>query len=128
MIDRGIILKQTMHQEEIMEIRQAPPRILYIATWTLVIGVLGSLLWLMIAPPAAYADYQPLFKATFDLVFGCIFFACGLFFYSWFGTIMGTDKAAMILHFGPNRARIGYIISGVVFLALGVVGFLLHIR
>jgi len=32
-----------------------------------------------------------------------------------------------ILHFGPNRARIGYIISGVVFLALGVVGFLLHI-
>src|SRR6266487_4943705 len=66
--------------------------------------------------------------SSYDLVFGCIFLACGLFFYSWFGTIMGTDKAPVILHFGPNRARIGYIISGVVFLALGVVGFLLHSR
>ena len=65
---------------------------------------------------------------SYHLVFGCIFLACGLFFYSWFGTIMGADKAAVILHFGPNRARIGYIISGVIFLAPGVVGFLLHIR
>ncbi len=111
-----------------MGIRQAPPRILYIATWTVVIGILGSLLWLMIAPPAAYANYQPLFQATFDLVFGIIFIACGLFFYSWFGTIMGADKAPVILHFGPNRARIGYIISGVIFLTPGAVGFLLHIR
>ncbi len=111
-----------------MEIRQAPPRIFYIATWTLVIGILGSLLWLMIAPPAAYANYQALFQAAFDLVFGGIFLACGLFYNSSFATIMGAGKAPMILHFGPNRARIGYIISGVVFLALGVVGFLLHSR
>ncbi len=82
----------------------------------------------MTAPPAAYADYQPLFQATFDLVFGSIFLACGLFFYSWFGIIMGADKAPVILHFGPNRARIGYLVLGVVFLALGVVGALLHIR
>jgi hypothetical protein len=82
----------------------------------------------MTAPPTGYVHYQPLFQAAFDLVFGIIFFACGLFFYSWFGTIMGADKAPVILHFGPNRARIGYIVLGVVFLALGVVGVLLHIR
>ena len=111
-----------------MDIRQTPPRILYIATWILVIGVLDSLLWLMIAPPAAYANYQPLFQAAFDLVFGSIFLACGLFFYSWFGIIMGADKAPVILHFGPNRARIGYIVLGVIFFSPGVVGFLLHIR
>ena len=109
-----------------MDVRQAPPRILYITTWTIVIGVLGSLFWLMTAPPAAYTHYQPLFQAAFDLVFGCIFFACGLFYYSWFATVLGADKVPVILHFGPNRARIGYIISGVILLALGVVGFLLH--
>jgi hypothetical protein len=109
-----------------MDVRQAPPRILYIATWTVVIGVLGSLLWLMTSPPAAYANYQSLFQATFDLVFGCIFLVCGLFYYSWFATIMGADKAPVILHFGPNRARIGYIVLGVIFLALGVAGVLLH--
>jgi len=110
-----------------MDVRQTPPRILYIATWTLVIGVLGSLFWLMIAPPAAYVHYQPLFQAAFDLVFGCIFLACGLFYYSWFGTIMGTDKAPVILHFGPNRARIGYIVLGVIFFTLGVTGSMVHL-
>ena len=50
-----------------MDVRQAPPRILYIATWTLVVGVLGSLLWLTTAPPAAYAHYQPLFQAESTL-------------------------------------------------------------
>jgi threonine/homoserine/homoserine lactone efflux protein len=109
-----------------MDVRQAPSRILYITTWTIVIGVLGSLFWLMTAPPAAYSNYQPLFQAVFDLVFGCIFIACGLFYYSWFATIMGADKASVILHFGPNRARIGYIISGVVFLGLGAIRVLLH--
>jgi hypothetical protein len=69
--------------------RQAPPRILYIATWTLLIGVLDSLLWLIITPPAAYAHYQPWFQAAFTLVLGSIFIACGLFFDSWFATIMG---------------------------------------
>ncbi len=111
-----------------MDVRQAPPGILYIATWTVVIGVLGSLLWLMTAPPATYANYQPLFQAAFDLVFGCIFLACGLFYYSWFATIMGADKAPSIMHFGPNRARIGYIVSGVVILTLGIARILLYIR
>ena len=110
-----------------MDIRQAPPRILYIATRIVVIGVLGSLFWLMTAPPATYANYQPLFKAVFDLVFGGIFIACGLFYDSWFATIMGADKAPVILHFGPNRARIGYIIVGMIFLVLGVAGVLLHL-
>jgi hypothetical protein len=109
-----------------MDIRQTPPRILYIATWTAVIGVLGSLLWLMTAPPAAYAHFQPLFQAAFDLVFGCIFLACGLFYYSWFATIMGAHNAPVIMHFGPNRARIRYIVVGVVILALGVARILLH--
>ena len=110
-----------------MDIRQAPPRILYIATWIVVIGVLGSLFWLMTAPPATYANYQPLFKAAFDLVFGGIFIACGLFYDSWFATIMEADKAPVILHFGPNRARIGYIIVGMILLVLGVAGVLLHL-
>jgi hypothetical protein len=111
-----------------MDVRQAPQRILYIATWAVVIGVLGSLIWLMTAPPAAYANYQSLFQATFDLVFDCIFLVCGLFYYSWFATIMGADKAPVILHFGPNRARIGYIVLRVIFLALGVARILLQIR
>jgi hypothetical protein len=111
-----------------MDVRQAPPRILYVATWIVVIGILGSLLWLMTVPPADYANYQPLFQAAFDLAFGSIFIACGLFYNSWFAIIMGAHNAPVILHFGPNRARIGYIISGVIFLALGVVGFLLHSR
>jgi len=110
-----------------MDVRQAPPRILYIATWIVVIGVLGSLFWLMTAPPAAYASYQPLFKAAFDFVFGSIFIACGLFYSSWFATIMGAHNTSIILHFGPNRARIGFIVVGVVFLALGVAGVLLHL-
>ena len=111
MIDRGIILKQTIHQqEEFMDIRQTPPRILYIATWTVVIGVLGSLQWLIIAPPAAFANYQALLKAAFDLVFGSIFIVCGLFYNSWFAIIMGAHNAPIIMHFGPNRARIGYIV------------------
>jgi hypothetical protein len=108
-----------------MDVRRAP-LILYIATWAVVIGVLGLLLWLMTAPPAAYANYQSLFQATFDLVFGCIFIACGLFYNSWFATIMGAHNAPVILHFGPNRARIGYIVLGVIFLALGVARVLLH--
>lgn len=111
-----------------MDVRQTPPRILYIAAWTLLIGVLGSLLWLIIAPPAAYARYQHWFQAAFDLVFGGIFIACGLFYHSWFGTIMGVDKAPVILRFGPNRARMWYIVLGLIFLTLGVIGFLLHSR
>jgi hypothetical protein len=111
-----------------MDVRQAPPRILYIATWTVVIGVLGSLFWLMTSPPAAYAKYQPWFQATFDLVFGCIFIACGLFYYSWFAIIMGAHNATVVLHFGPNRARLGYLISGVVILMLGVARILMQIR
>ncbi len=111
-----------------MEMRQAPPRILYIATWTVLIGILGTLLWLMTAPPAAYAHYQPWFQAAFDLVFSGIFIACGLFYNSWFATIMGAHNAPSILRFGPNRARIGYVIWGVVIFTLGVVGLLLHSR
>lgn len=110
-----------------MDARQSPPRILFIAIWIVVIGVLGSLLWLMIAPPATYTNYQPLFQAAFDLAFGCIFIACGLFYNSWFATIMGAHNATVILHFGPNRARIGYIVFGVVFLVLGIAGVLLHL-
>jgi hypothetical protein len=82
----------------------------------------------MTAPPSDYANYQPLFQAAFDLVFGGIFITCGLFYNSWFATIMGAHNAPVILHFGPNRARIGYIVMGVVFLAPGVTGVLLHIR
>jgi hypothetical protein len=104
--------------------RQAPPRILYIATWTLLIGVLGSLLWLIITPPAAYAHYQPWFQAAFTLVLGSIFIACGLFFDSWLATIMGVDKAPVTLRLGPNRARMWSIVLSVVFLTLGVIGLL----
>lgn len=96
-----------------MDVRQTPPRILYIVAWALLIGVLGSLLWLIIAPPAAYAPYQHWFQAAFDLVFGGIFIACGLFYHSWFG---------------PNRARMWYIVLGLTFLTPGVIGFLLHSR
>ncbi|HYX50183.1 MAG TPA: hypothetical protein VE843_10600 [Ktedonobacteraceae bacterium] len=109
-----------------MDVRQTPPRILYIATWIVVIGVLGALFWLMTVPPIAYAHYQPFFQAAFDLAFGSIFIACGLFYNSWFGTIMGAHNAPVILHFGPNRARIGYIVVGMVFLVLGVTGVLVH--
>ena len=76
----------------------------------------------------AGTHYQSLFQAAFDLVFGCIFIACGLFYYSWFATIMGANKAPVILHFGPNRARIGYIVMGVILLALGVARILMQIR
>ena len=109
-----------------MDARQAPPRILYIVTWTVVIGVLSSLFWLMTAPPAAYAHYQSLFQSLFDLVFGSIFIACGLFYFSWFATIMGADRAPVIMHFGPNRARIGYIVMGLIFLTLGIARILLY--
>jgi len=109
-----------------VDARQSPPRILYIATWIVVIAVLGSLFWLMTAPPAIYSSYQTLFRAAFDLVFGSIFIACSLFYNSWFATIMGAHNASIILHFGPNRARIGYTIVGVIFLALGIAGVLLH--
>jgi hypothetical protein len=81
----------------------------------------------MFAPPAGYANYQPLFQAAFDLVFGIIFLGCGLFYNSWFAKIMGAHNAPVILHFGLNRARFGYIVMGVVFLALGVIGVLLHL-
>jgi len=110
-----------------MDVRQSPPRILSIATWIVVIGVLGSLFWLMTFPPVAYAHYQLLFRAAFDFVFGSIFIACGLFYNSWFAIILGAHNAPVILHFGPNRARIGYLIVGVVFLALGVAGVLMHL-
>jgi hypothetical protein len=109
-----------------MDARQSPPRILYIATWIVVIGVLISLQWLEIAPPAAFINYQLLFKAAFDIVFGSIFIACGLFYNSWFAIIMGAHNAPGILHFGPVRARIGFIVVGMVFLVLGVAGVLLH--
>ena len=109
-----------------MDVRQTPPRILYIATWTVILAVLGSLFWLMTAPPAAYTHYQPFFQAAFDFVFGCVFMVMGLFYNSWFATIMGAHNAPVILHFGPNRARIGYIVVGGVFLVLGVTRFLLH--
>ena len=110
-----------------MDARQSPPRILYIATWIVVIGVLGSLFWLMTAPPAAYTNYQPLFRAAFDLIIGSIFIACSLFYNSWFAIIMGAHNASIILHFGPNRARIGYMVVGMIFLVLGAAGVLLHL-
>ena len=110
-----------------MDVRQSPPRILYIATWIVVIGILGSLQWLITAPPAGFANYQPLFKAAFDFIFGSIFIACGLFYNSWFAKIMGAHNAPGILHFGPERVRTGYSVVGVIFLALGVGGSLLHI-
>ncbi|MGZ3625733.1 MAG: hypothetical protein ACXWPG_21120, partial [Ktedonobacteraceae bacterium] len=43
-----------------MDVRQSPPRILYIATWIVIIGILGSLQWLITAPPTAFVNYQPL--------------------------------------------------------------------
>ncbi len=110
-----------------MDVKQSPPRILYITTWIVVIGVLGTLQWLIIAPPAAFANYQPLFKASFDVVFGCIFIACGLLYHSWFAIVLGAHNAPGILHFGPVRARIGFIVVGVVFLVLGGAGVLLHL-
>lgn len=81
-----------------MNVRQAPPRILYIATWIVVIVILVSLQWLITAPPADFANYQPLFKAAFDFIFGSIFIACGLFYNSWFAKIMGAHNAPGILH------------------------------
>ena len=110
-----------------MDVRQSPPRILYIATWIVVIAILGSLQWLIIAPPTVFANYQPLFKTAFDLVFGSIFIAFGLFYNSWFAKIMGAHDAQGILHFGPGRVRIGYTVVGVIFLVLGVAGVLLHL-
>jgi threonine/homoserine/homoserine lactone efflux protein len=111
---------------ESMDARQAPPRILRIATIILLIGIPGLLLWLSIAPPATYAHYQPWFQASFDFVLGVILASCGLFYHSWFATMMGVHKAPMILRFGPNSARLWYIVIGLVFLTLGVVGFLVH--
>jgi hypothetical protein len=109
-----------------MDMRQATPRIVYIATWTILIGVLGTLFWLTSAPPAALAHFQPWFKAAADFVFGGIFLACGLLYHSWFARVIGAHNAPLILHFGPARARIGFCIAGVIFLVLGVTGILLH--
>jgi hypothetical protein len=110
-----------------MDVRQSPPRFLYIATWIVVIAVLGTLQLLIIIPPVAFANYQLLFKTAFDIVFGSIFIACGLFYNSWFAIIMGAHNAPGILLFGPVRARIGFIVVGVIFLALGISGVLLHL-
>jgi hypothetical protein len=127
MRDRSIIESKIDLQEQLMDRRQTP-RIIYIASWIVIISVLGSLLWLLFATPAAYANYRPLFQAAFDLAFSCIFLACGLFYNSWFATIMGAHNAPVTLHLGPVHARIGYIIVGAVFLVLGAAGFLLPIR
>ena len=108
-----------------MEERPAPPRMLRITTAIILVGILGTLLWLIIAPPAVYAHYHSWFQAASDLLMGIIFTCCGLFYHSWFATIMGVHKAPIILHFGPERARLYYTVIGLVFLTLAGVGFLL---
>lgn len=111
-----------------MDERPMPPRIVRIATMMSIIVILGILLWLTFAPPAMYAQFKSWFQAAFDLVFGIIFTSCGLFYHSWFATVMGVHKAPAVLRFGPESARVGYIVIGLIFLTLGVAGFLLHIH
>ncbi len=109
-----------------MNERQAPPRMLRITIVVLFIGIVGLLLWLSIAPPAAYAPYQPWFRAVANLFVGIVLTACGLFYNSWFAAIMGAQNSSIILRFGPTRARIVYIVIGLIFLINGIVGVLHH--
>ena len=45
-----------------MDVRQSPPRILYIATWIVVIGILGFLQWLIITPQPLLQTINPCSK------------------------------------------------------------------
>jgi hypothetical protein len=109
-----------------MNEKQAPPRMLRISIYVLFIGIVGLLLWLSIAPPAAYAPFQPWFRAALNLFVGIILTACGLFYDSWFAALMGAQNSSIILRFGPTRARIVYIVIGLIFLVVGIVRVLHH--
>lgn len=109
-----------------MNERQAPPRMLRITIVVLFIGIVGLLLWLSIAPPAAYAPFQPWFRTVLNLFVGIVLTACGLFYGSWFGALIGAQNTPIILRFGPTRARIIYIVIGMNFLIIGIAGVLNH--
>lgn len=107
-----------------MSEKQAPPRMLRISIVVLFIGIVCLLLWLSITPPAAYASYQPLFRAVLNLFAGIFLTACGLFFDSWFTGILGVRNSSLVLRIGPTRARIVFIVVGLIFLLIGLVGVL----
>jgi len=109
-----------------MKERQAPPRMLRISIVVLFIGIAGLLFWLSITPPAAFAPYQPWFRAALNLFVGIVLTACGLFYNSRFAAIMGVQNSSIIMYFGPTRARIGFIVIGLFFLIIGLAGVLHH--
>ena len=109
-----------------MNERQTPLRMLRIIIIVLSIGIVGLLLWLGIAPPIAFAPYQPWFWAVLNLFVGIVLIACGLFYNSWFGAIIGAQNTWIIVRFGPTRARIVYIVIGLIFLINGIVRVLHH--
>ena len=109
-----------------MNKRQAPPRVLRISIVVLIIGIVALLFWLSVTPPAAYAPYQPWFRAALDIFAGIVLTACGLFYNTWFAAIMGMQESSLISRFGPTRARITFIVVGLIFLIIGLVGVLRH--
>ena len=109
-----------------MNEKQAPPRPLRISILVLFLGIVVLLFWLSNAPPAAFALYQPWFRAMLHLVVGIVLIACGLFYHSWFAAIMGVQNSAILSRFGPTRARIVLIMIGLIFLIIGLVVVLHH--
>jgi len=109
-----------------MKERQAPPRMLRISIVVLFIGIVVLLFWLSITPPAAFAPYQPWFRAVLNLFVGIVLTACGLFYNSRFAAIMGIQKSSILMSFGPTRARIALIVIGLFFLIIGLLGVLHH--
>jgi hypothetical protein len=109
-----------------MDTRPASPRIRRIAVTLLLtllsVSLAGLMLWLLIAPPAALAPYQPRFQFALNLFFGLWFLSGGLFFHSRFAKAIGTGQnTPLVLWIGPKGARLFFLLLGLFFLTLGVV-------
>jgi hypothetical protein len=106
-----------------MATRPARAHIRRIAVTLLAVLPLGGLmLWLLIAPPAALAPYQPGFQFALDLFFGLWFLSGSLFFHSRFAKAIGTGQnTPLVLWIGPRGARLFFLLVGLLFLTSAVV-------
>ncbi len=92
-----------------------------------VLPMVGFTLWLFIAPPAAFAPYQPWLQFAIDLVFSLWFLSGGLFFHSRFAKAIGTGQNTPLVRWlGPGRARLFFLLDGLFFLTMAVSTLLIH--
>ena len=116
-------------KEESMSIRPVPRLRALRVVLLVVLPLLGITLGLLfIAPPAAFAPYQPWLQFAIDLVFSLWFLCSALFSHSRFAKALGTGQNTPLVRWlGQRGTRLFFLLGGLFFLTMAVGTLLRHV-